>query len=67
MITSAQPSCPREERRGKQSGKGTGLPPSTPGLLHMSLRSGGDFHFTNLRTGPGQMRVDDMTNGLKVL
>lgn len=33
----------------------------------MFLRLGGDFHFMDLKTGPEQMRVDGMTNGLKVM
>lgn len=50
------------------SGEGTVLhPSSTPGLLRMLLRLGGDSHSMNLKTGPGQMRVDAMTNGLKVM
>lgn len=47
----AQPTCFREERRGKGTGKETVVSRfSTPGLLHVFLSLGGDFHFIDLKT-----------------
>lgn len=47
----AQPACFKEERRGKGTGKETVVSLfSTPGLLHVFLRLGGDFHFIDLKT-----------------
>lgn len=44
----AQPTCFREERRGKGARKES--PSPAPGFLRTRLRSGGDFHFIDLKT-----------------